>query len=205
MIKMILISVFLFSAAGQAKTILACEGTSKLMAPGKKMHFKLTQKPTREYTVEMNGNEAHNGEGEYVQDSMVSLTNLDQYLKCSSYDPVCQHKVSAGKGDHYEDFGNVLAFARAMEKELPEAKGTNTLTKIKVSQIYSGKSYIMAEKDKVSKFGNMGVFEYYDKSNKLLGRYIYALEVMDCKDQPSPSLPPAKTSTNTDSVNNTRQ
>ena len=203
MFKAVLISasVLLFSVAGHTKTIFACETTSKLLAPGKKMHLKLTQKPTREYTLEIGGVEAHSGNGEHINDTMVSLTNLDQYLKCSSYDPACQDKVSAGKGDGYQDFGNVLAFALAIDKSVPEAKGSNSLTKLKVSQITSGKSYIMAVKDKVSKFGNMGVYEYYDKSNKLLGRYLYALEVIDCKDKEKPSTPAAQINKNSDSVN----
>lgn len=33
----------------------------------------------------------------------------------------------------------------------------------------------------------MGVYEFYDKSGKILGRYIYALEVMDCSNQEKPS------------------
>lgn len=170
----------------QAKTIFACEGTFKAMAPGTKMHLKLTQSPTKEFKMEKDGVEAQNGPNESISSFEPNLDGLAELLKCGDYDETCKNKASKGKDPGFQDFAGIIKMAKALE-EMKETKGANTLVNLKVADIKSGKSYVFTEKDKPSKFGNMGVYEYYDKSNKLLGRYIYAMEVMDCKDKAAPS------------------
>lgn len=187
--KLIVVSLTLTTLIGlssEAKTIFACEGTFKAMAPGQKMHLKLTQSPTKEFKMEKDGVETQTGPNESISNFEPNLDGLGALLKCGDYDETCKDKASKGKDPGFQDFAGIIKMAKAMDK-IKEAKGANTLASLKVADIKSGKSYIFTEKDKVSKFGNMGVYEYYDKSNKLLGRYIYALEVLDCKDKPTPS------------------
>ena len=188
--KKILIFTFalttMIGLSSEGKTIFACEGTFKAMAPGQKIHLKLTQSPTKEFKMEKDGIEAQNGPNESISNFEPNLDGLAALLKCGDYDETCKDKASKGKDPGFQDFAGIIKMAQSMEK-IKEAKGANTLVNVKVSDIKSGKSYVFTEKDKVSKFGNMGVYEYYDKSNKLLGRYIYAMEVLDCKDKATPS------------------
>ncbi len=179
-----------YSLSSQAKVIFSCEGSSKLMNPGAKTHFRLSQLPTKEFKLEKDGVETHNHPNEEIVNYELKLDGLDEYIKCNSYDEKCKDKASKGKDKGFTDFGNLIVMAKSLENDKDMPKNTNTLTKLKLSDIKSGKAYIFGEKNKVSKFGNMGVYEFYDKSGKILGRYIYALEVMDCSNQDKPSSSP---------------
>ena len=180
-----LLSIYSFSS--QAKVIFSCEGTSKIMNPGAKTHLRLSQSSTKEYKLEKDGVETHNRPNEEIVSYEPRLDGLVEYIKCNPYDEKCKDKASNGKDKGFTDFGNLIGMAKSLESEKDMPQDTNTLTKLKLSEIKSGKAYIFGEKDKGSKFGNMGVYEFYDKSGKILGRYVYALEVMDCKDQERPS------------------
>lgn len=178
--------ITLLSFSTEAKTIFACEGTFKAMAPGKKIHLKLTQSPTKEFKMEKDGVEAQNGPNESITNFEPNLNGLVDIIKCDDYDDACKDKATKGKDPGFQDFAGVIKMAQSLS-EMKEMKGANTLVNLKVADIKSGKSYVFTEKDKPSKFGNMGVYEYYDRSKKLLGRYIYAMEVLDCKDKATPS------------------
>ncbi len=182
-----LISIYSFSS--QAKVIFACEGSSKIMNPGAKTHFRLTQSPTKEFKLEKDGVETHNQPNEEILSYEPKLDGLAEYIQCDSHDDICRDKASKGKDKGFTDFGNIIGIAKSLEGEKGMPQNTNTLTKLKLSEVKSGKAYIFGEKDKVSKFGNMGVYELYGKSGKILGRYIYALEVVDCVNQDKPSTP----------------
>lgn len=180
-----------FSFATQARVIFSCEGTSKVMNPGAKTHLRLTQSPTKEFKLEKDGVEAHNQPNEEILSYEPKLDGLAEYIKCNPYDEKCKDKASKGKDKGFTDFGNLIGMAKSLEedKDIPKDMPTNTnsLTKLKLSDVKSGKAYIFGEKGKVSKFGNMGVYEFYDKSGKILGRYIYAVEIMDCSNRERPS------------------
>ena len=179
--------ISIYSLSSQAKVIFSCEGSSKIMNPGAKTHFRLTQSPTKEFKLEKDGVETHNQPNEEIVSYEPKLDGLAEYIKCNPYDEKCKDKASKGKDKGFTDFGNLIGLAKSLEGEKGMPQNTNTLTKLKLSEVKSGKAYIFGEKDKVSKFGNMGVYELYDKSGKILGRYIYALEVMDCSNQEKPS------------------
>lgn len=169
-----------FVFATEAKVLFACEGTSKILNPGKPIHFKLSQKVTKEFEVEKDGVEASNLPNETITEFSPNLDGLSEFLKCGNYDEACKGKLSKGKDAGFADFGGVVGMAKALDES---AKGASTLVNLNLNDVKSGKSYIFGEKDKTNKFGNMGVYEFYNKDKKLLGRYIYALEVMDCKDK----------------------
>jgi len=172
--------------SSHAKTVFACEGTFKAMAPGTKLHLKLTQSPTKEFKMEKDGVEVQNAPDESISYFEPKLDGLAEFLKCDDYDEACKSKASKGKTSGFQDFAGIIKMAQELET-MKETKGASTLVNLNVADIKSGKSYVFTKKDKPNKFGNMGVYEYYDKSNKLLGRYIYAMEVLDCKDKPTPS------------------
>lgn len=179
--------ITLASFYSQAKILFSCEGTFKVMAPGKKLHLKLSQSPTKEFKMEKDGVEVQNGPNEEISSFEPNLDGISEFIKCDAYDSPCRDRASKGKGKGFSDFANIMSMAKSLERDVPEAKGSNTLVNLKLSEIKFGKSYVFITKGKPSQFGNMGVYEYYDKSNKLLGRYISAMEVLDCKDKTTPS------------------
>ncbi len=176
----------LFGFSSQAKTIFSCEGTFKGLAPGETLHLKLKQSSTKEFEMEKDGVVAQAGPNESISYFEPELDGLAEFLKCGDYDENCKDKASKGKDPGFKDFAGTIKMAKVLDM-MKETKGSSTLANLNIADIKSGKSYVFTIKDKPSKLGNMGVYEYYGSSNKLLGRYIYALEVLDCKDKDQPS------------------
>lgn len=176
---LVFVFVGLISDKAFAIDVFACEGKSNVMAPGKTMHMKLQlDEKTKEFSVTVNGIKTD----ETIKLMTPLLPQLTEYLKCDAYDEPCKARYEV-KDDGYLEAAGVLSIAKALAKEMPKSK-QGTLAKLNPSDITKARIYQMG---KTSKFGGMGIYEYFDKSDKMLGRYIYAIESMDCKNKVVPT------------------
>jgi hypothetical protein len=176
---MVVLLAALMTRTALAINVLACEGKSVVMSPGKTLHFKLLlDKKSKEFSVYSNGIKSD----DKVTLMTPNLTNLEAYLKCDTYDEACKGQ-SKGKDEGYEQAAGIIAFSKAMAKDLPKDKNSS-LANLKVSDIGKARIYQVGND---TKFGGMGVYEYFDKSGKMMGRYIYALETMDCRNKETPT------------------
>lgn len=181
MVKFVVIflCVGLISGKAFAIDVFACEGRSNVMAPGKTMHMKLQlDEKTKEFSITVNGIKSD----EAVKLMTPQLPQLEEYLKCDAYDEPCKAKYDV-KDDGYMEAAAVLSIAKTLAKELPKKK-QGSLAQLDPKNITKARIYQMG---KTSKFGGMGVYEYFDKSEEMLGRYIYAIEAMDCKNKVVPT------------------
>ena len=167
------------AAPAIAKTLFACEGKSKVFKEAPPLHFELSQDNAGKYSMKYNGAD-YNDEPVAVKE--VRLDKMQEFLKCDVGNDECVNKVTGGD-EATLSAANVVALAKVHGREKMMKGHTSSLSKLDPSKIDHAKTYTYNGK----KFGQVGVFEYYDKKDKLLGRYIYAIDVMDCVNKAKPT------------------
>ena len=179
MLRFFIFGLFAFSMnfQAEAKVLLACEGKSKILKPDETTHIQVSEE-TGSLSLKINGRDDN------LSRTTIATRKIDlaKQLKCekkkANEQDACWKKAG---DDETVLFGKMVAFAKATDPEGDAAK-------MDLSKITHGKSYTFPEKNgHISKFGDLGVFEYYDKSDKLVGRYLYMLEMMKCDDKEKPT------------------
>lgn len=169
------LSIILACQAASAKVLFSCEATSPKEMGGQTLHYKLSENDGK-LKLEHNGLAIE----DEVSASSVNLSQLQEFLKCDAYDEACIEKTTL-KNKAYQELGNMIAIGKDAPPDMQNFYQTN---KLDVSKIARGQSYLFG---KETKMGRPGIFEYYDKNNKLLGRYVFALGTFDCKNKSKPT------------------
>lgn len=174
--KILVLLICLSGSSASAKVLFACEGRTPKEMGGQTIHYKLSSIGDS-LKMELNGQPVDLP----VEAVSIGLPGLEDYLKCGAYDESCKSKVSK---DHsgYQALANMIALGKDAPAEMADFYAT---TKLDVSKIARGQSYLFG---KNTQMGRPGVFEYYDKQNRLLGRYIYNLATLDCSDKAEPTV-----------------
>ncbi|RYZ85211.1 MAG: hypothetical protein EOP04_16445 [Proteobacteria bacterium] len=172
-------TVLMTAGTASALNVFACEGTSAVMNPGSKLHMKLLlDEKSKEFTMYSNGLKSD----DKVTLLTPKLAELEEYIKCDPYDEPCKEEKK-GKDPGFAEAAAVYQMSKTLKDEMP--KGTHsTLAKMKAKDLAKARIYTVGE---TTKFGGMGVYEYFDKDDKLLGRYIYAIETLNCKNKEAPT------------------